>query len=56
MEQIEIQMTDFATKNDFGKILNKLEAYTTLESFNKNRMSSERENQQLSERVMTLVP
>lgn len=37
-------MTDLASKNDFSKLLNKLEAYTTLESFNKMRIGHEREN------------
>lgn len=43
-------MTDFATKNDFGKLLHKLEAYTTLESFNKMRINNEREYQELSQK------
>ena len=46
-EQIEMQMMDCATKNDFGKIINKLEAYTTLESFNKMRINAEREHAEL---------
>ena len=50
-EQIEMQMMDFATKNDFGKILNKLEAYTTLESFNKMRISAEREHAEIEQKV-----
>lgn len=45
LEQIELTMTDFATKNDFTKIFNKLEAYTTLDSFNKMRITAERLNQ-----------
>ena len=44
-------MMDFATKNDFGKIINKLEAYTTLDSFNKMRINAEREYYDLSEKV-----
>ena len=43
VEQIEMSMMDFATKNDFGKIITKLEAYTTLDSFNKMRINAERE-------------
>ena len=46
-EQIEMQMVDFATKTDFGRIINKLEAYTTLESFNKMRINAEREHAEL---------
>ena len=49
-------MMDFASKNDFSKILNKLEAYTTLDSFNKMRINSEREYQDLGNKVTTLVP
>ena len=44
VEQLEVQMNDFATKMDFVKILNKLESYTTLDSFNKMRIAQEREN------------
>ena len=39
LEQVEITLTDFATKSDFAKVLGKLEAYTTLESFNKMRIA-----------------
>ena len=41
LEHIEMQLMDFATKMDFSKLLNKLEAYTTLESFNKMRIAAE---------------
>lgn len=50
-EQIEMQMVDFATKTDFGRIINKLEAYTTLESFNKMRINAEREHAELESKV-----
>ena len=49
-------MTDLASKNDFSKLLNKLEAYTTLESFNKMRIGNERENYNLCEKIKDLVP
>ena len=39
LEQVEISLGDFATKSDFAKVLGKLEAYTTLESFNKMRIA-----------------
>ena len=39
LEQVEITLNDFATKTDFAKVLGKLEAYTTLESFNKMRIA-----------------
>ena len=39
LEQVEISLGDFATKSDFAKLLGKLEAYTTLESFNKMRIA-----------------
>ena len=44
IEQVEMALMDFATKVDFSKLLNKLEAYTTLESFNKMRIAAERDN------------
>ena len=39
VEQIEVSMSDFAGKTDIQKIINKLESYTTLESFNKTRIN-----------------
>ena len=41
VDQVEMQLPDFATKLDFQKIINKLESYTTLESFNKSRIKQE---------------
>ena len=49
-------MNDFATKMDFVKILNKLESYTTLDSFNKMRIAQERENQDRIKEIRDLVP
>lgn len=37
-------MNEYATKNDFSKLLNKLEGYTTLDSFNKMRINAEKES------------
>ena len=56
VEQMEMQMQDFASKVDFGRLLNKLEAYCTLESFNKMRINAEREYQDLCNKVTLLVP
>lgn len=55
-EQIDLQLIDCATKNDFSKVINRLEAFTTLESFNKMRINSEREYQDLCHKVSALVP
>ena len=41
VDQVEMQLPDFATKLDFQKIINKLESYTTLESFNKSRIKQD---------------
>lgn len=49
-------MMDFATKHDFGKLINKLEAYTTLESFNKMRINGEREYLDVCTKMAILVP
>lgn len=44
IEQVECALADFATKTEFNKILNRLESYTSLESFNKSRISQEKHN------------
>ena len=55
LEQIELSLADFSTKNDFLKLLNKFESYTTLDSFNKMRIAQEREHQDFKIRISGLV-
>lgn len=42
VDQIELHLHDYSTKEDFNRIRNQLESYTTLENFNKMRVSQER--------------
>ena len=55
VEQVEMIMQDFSTKTDFVRILNKLESYTTLESFNKMRIAQEKDVQDLFSQMRDLV-
>ena len=55
VEQIEVSMSDFAGKTDIQKIINKLESYTTLESFNKTRINQEKQNHEMQNSLVNLV-
>ncbi len=55
VDHLEMSLVDFATKVDFSKVLNKLESYTTLESFNKSRIKQESAEQDLKRGMSELV-
>ena len=55
LEQVEINVSDCATKVEFSKILNRLESYTTLESFNKSRISQEKNNENFLTRIESMA-
>ena len=48
-------METLATKFDIDRVFNKLEAYTTLEAFNKMKIQQELENENLQAKIKTLV-
>ena len=55
VEEIEDHMETLATKLDIDRVFNKLEAYTTLEKFNKMKIQQELENENLQAKIKTLV-
>lgn len=48
-------METLATKNDIDRVFNKLEAYTTLEAFNKSKIQQELENENVQAKTRSLV-
>lgn len=43
MVKLELELEDYTKKKEFSMIFNKLESYTTLESFNSMRMGFEKD-------------
>ena len=55
LEQVEIHLHDYATKEELRRCRSLLESYTSLESFNKNRMAQDHFNNELRDKMTTLV-
>ena len=55
LEQVEIHLHDYATKDDFRRLRSAQESYTTIENFSKNRIAQDRINNQFEDKLSTLV-
>jgi len=55
VDQVEVCLTDFVTKEQLTKTSNRLESYTTLENFNKSRIAQERLNNEWKARFENIV-
>ena len=55
VNHIEEIMEDFATRSDIHRLLNKMDAYTTLDQFNKRNIQMDRQNNGMIEAQSTLV-
>ena len=55
LEQVEIHLLDYATKDDLRRLRSAQESYTPLESFNKSRLAQDHINNDLDNKLSSLV-